>query len=222
MTRLLSMPTESQAYSASADQGTATPNFALQPTATPTHISALQNTATASHLVTKVATLNNDIRESHVKALTQEWSIRRQQRAQTGVRELLELLADQGFAWRDIARMIGVSVPAIQKWRKGEKAAGENRLKLASLIAAQDLIASQYQIQEIESWFETPIMEGIPVTPIDMWAANETFLVLEYASGHLDPEAALSRFDPSWRETYDSGFEVFRGEDGQMSIRSKG
>lgn len=221
MTKVLST-TRQQAYSAiPEDLGTAT-SVTRKQTSTPTHISALQNTATASHLVTKVTNLNNDVRETYVEVLAQEWRIRTQQRGQASVRELLELLADQGFAWRDIARMVGVSVPAIQKWRKGEKASGENRVKLASLIAAQDLIASQYQIQEIESWFEMPIVEGISITPIDLWAANETFLVLEYASGHLDPEAALTRFDPSWRENFESKFESFRGEDGQMSIRSKG
>ncbi|WP_461169889.1 hypothetical protein [Arthrobacter sp. Z1-15] len=84
-----------------------------------------------------------------------------------------------------------------------------------------DLIASQFQIKEIESWLEMPLVDGIPVTPIDLWA-HHAFLVLEFASGHLHPEAALDRFDPSWRETYHSDFETFRNEDGDMSIRMKG
>lgn len=204
------------------DAGTATTSVALPKIDMPTRISALKTSEQARHLVTKVTTLNNDVRENHVEALTQEWLILTSQRAVLSARELLELLADQGFAWRDIARMIGVSVPAIQKWRKGEKTSGENRHRLASLVAAQDLIASQGRIQEIESWFEMPMVEGIPVTPIDMWAAGETFVVLEYASGHLNPDEALTRLDPSWRNTYDSAFETFRGEDGSMSIRAKG
>ncbi|WP_345453890.1 helix-turn-helix transcriptional regulator [Arthrobacter gyeryongensis] len=157
-----------------------------------------------------------------MEAMGLEWRIRTQNRSTLSVKDLLELLADAGFAWRDLARMLGVSVPAIQKWRKGEKSSGENRLKLAGLIAAIDLIASQFHIQDIESWFEMPIVEGVPVTPIDLWAANQAFLVLEFASGHLNPEEALNRFDPSWRETYDSQFETFRAQDGQMSIRPKG
>jgi hypothetical protein len=221
MTRVSSAPMQQQ-QTYSVDPGTATPSVALPPIDIPTRMSALKITEQARHLVTRVTTLNNDVRESHVEALTHEWLILTSQRAVLGVRELLELLADQGFAWRDISRMIGVSVPAIQKWRKGEKASGENRHRLASLVAAQDLIASQGRIQEIESWFEMPIAEGTPLTPIDLWAAGETFLVLEYASGHLNPDEALTRFDPSWRTTYESQFETFRGEDGQMSIRSKG
>lgn len=32
---------------------------------------------------------------------------------------MLSDLAELGFAWRDIARLVKVSVPAVQKWRKG-------------------------------------------------------------------------------------------------------
>lgn len=221
MTRAISVPTQQQRYS--VDPGTASPSITPPRTIDlPTRISALEITERAGHLVSSVNRLNNDVRENHVDALTHEWRILTSQRAVASVRDLLELLADQGFAWRDIARMIGVSVPALQKWRKGEKASGENRHRIASLVAAQDLIASKGRIQEIESWFEMPIAEGIPITPIDLWAAGETFLVLEYASGHLDPEEALTRFDPSWRTAHESQFETFRAEDGQMSVRSKG
>ncbi|MBT2551265.1 helix-turn-helix domain-containing protein [Arthrobacter sp. ISL-65] len=220
MTNTISAAMQQQTYS--VDSGTATPSFTLPTIDMPTRISALEHTERTGNLVTKVTRLNNDVRETHVEALTHEWRVLTSQRAVGRVQDLLQVLADQGFAWRDIARMLGVSVPAIQKWRKGEKASGENRHRIASLVAAQDLIASKGRIQEIESWFEMPVTEGIPVTPIDLWASGETFLVLEYASGHLDPEEALTRFDPSWRTTYESPFETFRGEDGQMSIRSKG
>lgn len=198
------------------------PSVALLSMDTPTHISALIVAQETRHLVTKVTTLTDEVRETHAGALTQQWTALTGQRGALSARELLELLADQGFAWRDIARMVGVSVPAIQKWRKGEKASGENRLKLASLVAAQDLISSEARIQDIESWFEMPIIEGIPITPIDLWTGGERFLVLEYASGHLGPEEVLTRFDPSWRTAYESPFETFRGEDGLMSIRAKG
>lgn len=204
------------------DPGTATSSAATSLVSAPTPIAALRHTQTASSLVSRVTTLNEDVRTTHVEALATEWRIRTRNRSAAGVRELLGLLADQGFAWRDLARMIGVSVPAIQKWRRGEKASGENRLKLAGLVAAIDLIAAQFQIQDIESWFEMPILEGAPVTPIDLWSGNQAFLVLEFASGHLDPETALGRFDPSWRETYESQFETVRGQDGYLSIRLKG
>lgn len=188
----------------------------------PTRMMALENTARADLLVTQVTTLTSDVLETHAQALTQEWSVLTSHRATYSVRSLLDLLADQGFAWRDIARMIGVSVPALQKWRKGVNASGENRFRLASLVAAQDLISSQGRIEEIVSWFETPIMDAVPVTPIDLWANGQPLLVLQYAARRLRPDDVLTRFDPSWRTTYESAFETFRGEDGQMSIRLKG
>ncbi len=220
MTSVMSAPTQQQTYP--VDSGTAAPGVTTPPIDAPTRMSALKITERTGHLVTTVTRLNNDVRETHVGALNNEWLILTSNRAVSGAKDLLELLADQGFAWRDIARMIGVSVPAIQKWRRGEKSSGENRHKLAMLVAAQDLIASQGRIQEIESWFEMPMAEGFPVTPIDLWAAGESFLVLEYASGHLNPDEALTRFDPLWQTTYSSQFETFRGEDGQLSLRSKG
>ena len=60
------------------------------------------------------------------------------------VKSMLTELADLGFAWRDIARMVGVSVPAVQKWRKGEKASGDSRIRVASLLAAYNLITEPF------------------------------------------------------------------------------
>ncbi|MCU6479895.1 hypothetical protein [Arthrobacter sp. A2-55] len=204
------------------DPGSTASSVALPLIDAPTRFTALRNTERAGVLVSRTTTLSNDVRANYIDALVHEWRILTTNRAATSVKELLELLAEQGFAWRDIARMIGVSVPAVQKWRRGEKASGDNRSRLASLVAAQDLIASKYDIQEIESWFETPLIGDVPVTPIDLWAAGEAFLVLEYASGQLTSEDALTRFDASWRVNYESQFETFRAEDGNISIRSKG
>lgn len=135
---------------------------------------------------------------------------------------MLGELADLGFAWRDIARLLGVSVPAVQKWRKGERASGESRQKLANLLAACDLIAGHYMVDEIASWFEMPITMSAPLTPIDFYARERADLVFEYASGHTDPESLLSQFEPDWREHYRSEFEVFEAGDGNRSIRMKG
>lgn len=199
-----------------------TPTSVKMPTmGTPTRILAYEHSEQARSLVTKVAVLQQDVTETHSQALKNEWEVLTTHRARSNALDLLGLLADQGFAWRDIARMLGVSVPAIQKWRRGEKISGENRFKLAQLVAAQDLIASRYEIRDIESWFETPI-SGAPVTPTDIWAAGDTQLVFDYASGVLSPEEALNLFDPEWRTKYDSPFETFLGDDGIRSIRAKG
>lgn len=135
---------------------------------------------------------------------------------------MLDELAGLGFAWRDIARLVNVSVPAVQKWRKGEKASGDSRARIASLLAACDLIKSHYMVEDIASWFEMPLSSSAPVTPITLYAANRADLVFEFASGHQDPEVLLSEFEPDWRERYRSDFEVFEASDGHRSIRMKG
>jgi len=151
-----------------------------------------------------------------------EWRAASALRAKSSVATLLAELADLGFAWRDIARLVGVSVPAVQKWRKGEKASGDSRKRLASLLAACDIITDHYMVEEIASWFEVPLSSSAPVTPIDLYADDRADLVFEFASGHTDSEALLTQFSPEWREQYRSDFEVFEASDGKYSIRAKG
>jgi hypothetical protein len=151
-----------------------------------------------------------------------EWTVSIAHYGRSSARDLLQELADLGFAWRDVARLVGVSVPAVQKWRRGDGITGVNRLEVASLVAAFDLVAEHYGVQKVASWFEVPLLVGVPVTPIVLWAGGRPDLVFDYASGHTpDPEQILTSWDPQWRERYRSGFEVFRADDGQLSIRPK-
>jgi hypothetical protein len=151
-----------------------------------------------------------------------EWNVLIQERVVRSSADLLEALADLGFAWRDISRMVGVSVAAVQKWRKGERTTPENRHKLAALLAACDLIVRHRHIEDIGQWFEVPsLVQGVPVTPMDLWAVGEYPLVFDFATGHLGGEAVLDKFEPDWRERYDSDFEVFKADDGELSIRMK-
>lgn len=165
--------------------------------------------------------LHDDVDDLHKRTHDDEWRKAAAERGKAGVMSMLTELADLGFAWRDIARMVGVSVPAVQKWRKGERASGDSRHRIASLLAACDLITSHYMVDEVASWFEMPLSSSAPVTPIVLYAANRADLVFEFASGHVDPEALLSEFDPDWRERYRSDFEVFEAGDGNRSIRMK-
>lgn len=158
----------------------------------------------------------------HQKGHFKEWALRTTQRGKSAPVDLLGELGELGFAWRDIARLLGVSVQAIQKWRRGEGVTGNNRQKIASLLAACDLIADHYGTEEVASWFEMPLAQGAPVTPLDLWAAGQHELVFDFASNQVDAEAILSAADPGWRERYHSDFEVFRADDGKLAIRPKG
>lgn len=141
-----------------------------------------------------------------------------------GVTNMLAKLADWGFAWRDIARMVGVSVPALQKWRKGDRPSPDNARKLADLVAGCEVIHKfNPLITDIAMWFEAPIVSEAPVTPIDLWATGNQQLVFEHArvDGDVDPYVTMDSFDSDWRERYRSDFETFTAADGEVSIRMR-
>lgn len=193
----------------------------------PPPISATQTVAAVltediGYMRSQVRGLSEDTNELHQRSHYVEWNARTNDRGRAGVVDMLAELADFGFAWRDIAKLVGVSVPAIQKWRKGERTTGPNRHKIASVLAACDLIMEHHGVQEIASWFEMPLLAGVPVTPLDLWHAERSDLVFECASGHEDPAQMLTEFDPGWRDRYRSDFEAFRAADGNLSIRAKG
>jgi hypothetical protein len=159
--------------------------------------------------------------EWHEESRFGEWNIRTRERVKQSVSTLLDELASLGFAWNDIARMIGVSVPAIQKWRKGDGSTGENHQRVASLLAACDLISEHYMIGDVAGWFEVPVRMEIPIAPVDLWEAGHQRLVFEHAGGQETPDTILSRFDPEWRQRYYSDYEVFTAGDGKRAIRLK-
>jgi len=175
----------------------------------------------AGFLWRRVQQFNADTQGLHRNTQLHEWNDRALARGKDAPLDLLATLADLGFSWRAIARMLNVSVPAVQKWRQGAKVSGENRRLLANLVGACDLISEHYLVSDVASWFEMPILTEVPITPIDLYATGRYQLLFEYASGHTDTESLLSHLDPDWRESYRSDFEVFRAEDDQLSIRPK-
>lgn len=178
-------------------------------------------TAEVDNLRWRGTVLQSEIGNVHQQAYVNEWETRTRQRIDIGVAALLSELADLGFAWRDIARLVGVSVPAIQKWRKGGSTTPDNRRRLARLLAACDLIESHRSVADIGQWFEVPLVTGAPITAIDLWADGQQVLVFEYALEHRSAEAILDQFEPDWRTKYDSDFETFVAGDGQLSIRMR-
>jgi hypothetical protein len=203
------------------EPGTAGTDIKPPPALTETQTVATVLTEDVGHIRQQARNLHEVTDELHHRSHYVEWNARTNQRGRASTQEMLNELAGLGFAWRDVARLVGVSVPAIQKWRRGEGTTGENRRKVASLLAACDLVSDHYGIQEVASWFEMPLHLGAPVTPVDLWADDRPDLVFDFASGHTDSDLILSAWDPQWRDRYRSDFEVFRGGDGQLSIRPK-
>jgi transcriptional regulator with XRE-family HTH domain len=141
--------------------------------------------------------------------------------ARQSVDSLLNEFAEMGFSWRDVAQLIGVSVPAIQKWRRGGGVTPNHRRHIARALATCKLLEGHpFSIQDIASWLEMPIEPGVPITPLDLLGRGRIDLLLRWA-GHSDarPEGVLDEIEPDWRDRYESRFEVFTAPDGQPGIR---
>jgi len=140
-------------------------------------------------------------------------------------RTILSTLADAGFSWTDVARMVNVSIPAIQKWRRGSGMSGVNRLRLARVAALLDMLEARF-ISQPASWLEMPVKDAVAINRIDMIAHGRFDLVLELASDDGESrslDAILDEFKSNWRSTHvDHTFEVFEAADGVVSIRPKG
>jgi hypothetical protein len=133
--------------------------------------------------------------------------------------ELLNELAASGFAWRDIARMLKVSVPGLRRWRQGEAPTGPHLLAIARLVALVDTMRVDHLVCDVASWMEMPLTPEVPLTGIDL-AVDERYAdLLDLAAHHVTPEEILDRWQPDWRTRHSSDFEVFEAPDGELGIR---
>ncbi|NNN03788.1 MAG: hypothetical protein HKL87_07335 [Acidimicrobiaceae bacterium] len=133
-------------------------------------------------------------------------------------RELLDELNRLGFTWRDVARMAKVSVPAVQKWRKGESASGENHKRLMVLKALMTMLEEEHLVADVATWADGPMATGAPITPLDLIAGGREDLAVELAARQSSPEDVLDEFESEWRDRYRSDYRVERSSDGLLSI----
>lgn len=172
----------------------------------------------AGYLSTKAQVVSSEADQAHEDSQIKYWRVTTNEMRKRPALELLETLADEGFSWRHIAQMIGVSVPAVRKWRNGSKVSPDSHLELAATTALTHIISTQYIVPDVASWFEIPIIKGIPITPIDLYSSNRPDLVFRLATQHSDPEEIMTRFNPQWREEYKSDFKAVIANDGSYSI----
>ena len=166
-----------------------------------------------------VAEADREVSEVHRQALIVQFDVKARKIAKRSVGEMLNELADAGFAWRDIARLAGVSVPAVRRWRQGEAATGANRLAVAHIVALVEILRDDHSVSEVASWMEVPLASGAPVTAIDLAASGRLQEVVEIAAAHSTGEDMLDRLQPGWRERYRSDYEVFEAPDGELGTR---
>jgi hypothetical protein len=163
-----------------------------------------------------------DAKAAHHDAIVEELDQRAMVKAhRKDVPALLDELADRGFSWRDIARMAGVSVPAVRKWREGGTYLAERRRDLARVAGLCDLL-DEYLVPHPAGWLEMALVKDVPVTWMDIYLAGREELLIDAASNRRsDLHGLLDELDPEWRERYRSDYEVFEDIDGRPAIRAK-
>ncbi|MCA1703935.1 MAG: hypothetical protein LC808_11975 [Actinobacteria bacterium] len=162
--------------------------------------------------------LAKDVADVHDRALDVQLAARTDEAAKRAVPDLLHELAEMGFAWRDIARLVGVTVPAVRKWRQGETASGGNRRAVAQLLAFVDVLRAAHLVQDVPSWMDIPLAAST-ITGLDLYAAGGAKLLLLQAAGHLTSEQVLDQLNPLWRDDLDGRFEIVTASDGDPLVR---
>jgi len=173
----------------------------------------------AGYLRNVARVIGDGVGEVHRHAFEAQLNARTREVAKRSAVEMLDELAARGFAWRDIARLIGVSVPAVRRWRQGEPPTGPRLWTIARLLAFIDTLRTDHHVTDAAAWLEMPLVPSAPVTGIDMLTDGHYADVFDLAAEHTTAEEVLDQYQPDWRERYRSDFEVFEAADGELGIR---
>lgn len=206
------------AFEIDTEQGTGSTGVALPPTPTTTMASIARRYGMLRDVTT---VLDADVGTDHRAAQIKTLELLARDRAREDVAMLLEhLSADRGLGWSDIARLVGVSVQAVRKWRRQEPVTGENRLAVARVAALLDLL-SEVPVHDPAGWLEIPVLEGYALRHLDLYRLDQAALLFDLAHLRISPEVALAELAPDWREQYRVDHEVYEAEDGQRSVRRR-
>ncbi len=163
--------------------------------------------------------LSHEAGRHHGKAVGLQMDDRATEMARRPVSDLLASVSEAGFSWVGVARLLGVSVPAIRKWRQGEAVSGPNRGKLAQLVAFVEIVAKDHLVDDVASWMEVPLA-GSRATGLDVYAAGSVNELVQYAASHMTTVELLSCAGLDADDS-DQRFEVFSAPDGEPAIRPR-
>lgn len=131
---------------------------------------------------------------------------------------LRKLSIVHGLSWSDLSRLVGVSIPAIRKWRRDTNGASEeNRVRLLGVLAFLDVLKSKGI--DATTWLDTPFFPEFTVAPKHVFSAESTPLLIDNAIGSLSSEDLLDSVEPTWREDWRRQF-VTVVEDGEVALVS--
>ena len=200
------------------DEGTGSTGVALPSAPTTT---AASITRDYGMLRDRTSILDADVANDHRAASLLTLERLAHDLARQDVTNLLnELSTDRGVGWSDIARLVGVSVQAVSKWRRQEPVTGENRLAVARLAAFFDLL-EEIPVHDPAGWLEIPLVQGYSLRHLDLYRNNRADLLFDLAHLRLTPEQAMTELDPDWQQSFRLEHEVFDAGDGHLSIRHR-
>lgn len=177
----------------------------------------------ADYLRTDVDVLGGEIHELHDEARALDLNERRLNKMKKSVPNLLEELAgERGMGWSDIAEVVGVTISAVRKWRKGGDASPGSRSKLARIAALLDVLEEKALVQEPAAWMEMdlPLAAGYFIRPLDLYLEGHVTALIDLAEQRRAVAEILDQVRPNWRANR-SDFEVVGDTDGQRSIRPR-
>ena len=177
----------------------------------------------AGYLRTEVDMLGGEVQELHSEVRGHDLADRSLEKSKKSVANLLEELAsNRGMGWSDIAEVVGVSVSAVRKWRKGSVASPQSRTKLARIAALLDVLEEKGVIEDPAAWMEMDftLAAGYFIRPLDLYLEGHVAELIELAEQRQTTAQVLDQVRPNWRQSR-SGFEVILDDDGERSIRRR-
>lgn len=157
---------------------------------------------------------------AHYAQCLSEIADRNSRRAVTEL--LTEMSEVHGVTWSDIAAALGISVPALRKWRKNTSGTTpENHRKLAQLTAFYSVLGEL--VASPARWMSMPLVDGFNVTPADVYSPEYAERLLDLAAGNVGTTAkgVLDTIADGWRDEWRSEYEVFEAADGELSMRPR-
>lgn len=177
----------------------------------------------ADYLRTDVDLLGSEVHELHGEARELDLGDRTLSKGKKSVHDLLEELSfERGMGWSDIAEVVGVSISAVRKWRKGGDASPESRSRLARIAAMLDILDEKVKIADPATWLEMdlPLGPGYFIRPLDLYLDGHIIALIDLAEERKSMTQVLDEVRPDWRASR-SNFEVFTDTDGERSMRTR-
>lgn len=177
----------------------------------------------ADYLRTEFDMLGGEMQEVHGEIRERDLVDRTMDKSKKSAGSLLdELAGDRGMGWSDIAAVVGVTVSAIRKWRRGGVASPQSRARLARIAALLDVLEEKGLVEDPAAWMEMEfsLEPGYFIRPLDLYLEGHVTELIELAEQRQTTAQVLDRVRPNWRTTR-SDFEVFLDENGERSIRRR-